>query len=898
MPPSPQRASGAAGSNNADAAHTALSPQHYLPLGAASSAPDSEQTPSIAEFYPQAIDGAIALVRADGGEVSTLDELGQMLVLRARSTRPRVDPSGSIGSAARKSQPQRASQTGSGVRGAASLPSPPFMQRGDASTSLGAPLESLDSQSTQLLPATQRTRTYGPGERLMGYCWQRGEPVVMRGEDCRQLPGDEAPRDPEAAWHLAVPILRPGSLATLRPSTDVIGVITVYNRDPLWPFSARDVELLVLHADRVARALQATELAQQNQSQIDLLGVLGTAHDASRPQALYLQMRDTVRRILDAPSFAIVLTNQTISQTESWFAYAERDGQPDSEARITRGSMPAWWHVVSTGRTLCISAPDERALHPEYCVLGWGSPQPVQSLLAAPLFVGQKQLGALVAASPRSDAYMPEHARIFTSIARSAAILVQNSQLARESSESRARTHEREQKLALLNNATLTLNASLDLDETISALALRAKDLTEAAICAVFVKEGKQLVCRAVGIAGAKQAILIGGVSIAGGLRQSEVGNLLENGQYAMLNFVECEWTPEDGADEANESIQLAHYLQRIESCLVVPVMHQETANQHLTPRAEDADQASHTREQSLGALVVFTPGQRHHFSPQETGLLSALASQGGSALSNAMLYRELQRAYEEQQVLDRLKQDFILQVSHEFRTPVTAIQGYVTLIGRHGQKLEQAKLDQYADEIRQSTGQLMGMVSRLQDASSIGTQPLSVTLGPVNVHEATSMAFADQEPEAKVRIENLVPDDLWVIGDAERVKAVLSNLLSNAVKYSDKMCRVTATLATREDLAAQGRSHAVHVGAAERWAVISVADQGEGIPPEDQGKLFQKFVRLQRSLVTSVRGTGLGLWICRQYLDAMGGDIWVESVIAKGSRFQFTLPLVEPPNT
>ena len=84
---------------------------------------------------------------------------------------------------------------------------------------------------------------------------------------------------------------------------------------------------------------------------------------------------------------------------------------------------------------------------------------------------------------------MPEHARIFTSIARSAAILVQNSQLARESSESRARTHEREQKLALLNNATLTLNASLDLDETISALALRAKDLTEAAICAVFVKE-------------------------------------------------------------------------------------------------------------------------------------------------------------------------------------------------------------------------------------------------------------------------------------------------------------------------------------------------------------------------------------------------------------------------
>ena len=97
------------------------------------------------------------------------------------------------------------------------------------------------------------------------------------------------------------------------------------------------MELLVLHADRVARALQAAELAQQNQSQIDLLGVLGATHDGSQPQALYLQMRDTVRRVLDAPSFAVCSTT-SVSQTESWFAYAERDGQLDSEARITRGS--------------------------------------------------------------------------------------------------------------------------------------------------------------------------------------------------------------------------------------------------------------------------------------------------------------------------------------------------------------------------------------------------------------------------------------------------------------------------------------------------------------------------------------------------------------------------------
>ncbi|HLJ80262.1 MAG TPA: ATP-binding protein, partial [Ktedonobacterales bacterium] len=73
----------------------------------------------------------------------------------------------------------------------------------------------------------------------------------------------------------------------------------------------------------------------------------------------------------------------------------------------------------------------------------------------------------------------------------------------------------------------------------------------------------------------------------------------------------------------------------------------------------------------------------------------------------------------------------------------------------------------------------------------------------------------------------------------------------------------------------------------------VSVRDWGEGISPEDQTKLFQKFVRLSRSLTTAVRGTGLGLWICLKYLEAMGGDIWVESDYGKGANFQFCLPSV-----
>jgi signal transduction histidine kinase len=97
--------------------------------------------------------------------------------------------------------------------------------------------------------------------------------------------------------------------------------------------------------------------------------------------------------------------------------------------------------------------------------------------------------------------------------------------------------------------------------------------------------------------------------------------------------------------------------------------------------------------------------------------------------------------------------------------------------------------------------------------------------------------------------------------------------------------------MVTRDALAAQNRPHAKAEDAPERWVVVGVQDGGPGIAPEDQDKLFHKFVRLSRSLTTSVRGTGLGLWICRQYVEAMGGDIWVESEFGKGAHFQFSLP-------
>ena len=843
---------------------------------------------AVVDIFADALDGAMGLVRADGGEIAILDDVRQVLVLRARRTRPRLDAGtiASYGAPSRQSQPHpshpshpsfpsRASHSApltagpSGNLGRMSLPTPFPPPSGLADGP--SQLDEIDGQSTQLLPATLHTRTYRRGERLIGLCWQRAEPITMRGEECRLLPGGSAPSDPDAPWHLAVPILRPGPLnmtATARPSSDVIGVISVYNRDPLWSFSPRDVELLTLHADRIARALSVADLTRQNQSQSDLLKVLGAEVTVSEEQNVYQRMRDVVRRNIDAPSFAILLCHPR--QDAVIFVLAERDFTPIAIGWQPAASLPPWWNAIRAGIPVRVSTPEERALHAEYCVLGWGGDQPVQSILAAPLTFHNTLLGAIIAGSMRPDVYAPEYESLFTTIASSAAILIQNALLADDTRQFLIRTRDKERQLSLLNNAVLTLNASLDLNATVEALARQAAHITEAHGCAVFLLDepGDSLVAGAANLG--DETLHLPEEAVRVPATWQGLNAMLENGQFLTLDALESEWQ-----DDTPIGRLLAEW--KVTSCLALPLTH---------------------NDQGIGVLLVYAPDQRHLFTSEEIGLLQGLASQAAGAISNAKLYAQLQSAYDKQKELDRLKDEFILTVSHEFRTPVTAIEGYVTLIGRHGHKLEQDKLDQFANEIHVATNQLMGMINMLNDANSIDNAPLQLTLFPVNVREVAEQAISTQSPEAKARLQLEIPDDLWAMGDAERVTHVFSNLISNAIKYSPshQPCQITARIETREALAQQGRAHARAEDAPERWVVVGVRDWGDGITPDDQGKLFQKFVRLSRSLTTSVRGTGLGLWICRQYVEAMGGDIWVESEFGNGSHFQFSLPVATAP--
>src|SRR5215469_7159965 len=449
---------------------------------------------SVADFFGDALEGALALVHADGGDIATLDEARQVLVLRARRRRGRVESSGSLlggGSRGQATLPSNSSgRSKSHLGGLHSGREVSGLTDQDAATALDelGEVDEIDAQSTQLLPTSYTTRVYHKGERLIGYCWQRSEPVVMGNDECRNLPGGSVPADHEAPWHLAVPIFRPEALASLPSGKEIIGVISVYIRDPLWSFSPRDVELLQLHAERVALAMRSAELARQNQSQTELLNLLDLEEESrSGSHVVFTRLLGVVRRMIEAPAFAILLYDR--SQRMVSFELAERDDEPIHLVRLPTTRMPRWWEPVVSGQTICVSAPEDRALHPEYCHLGWEEEPPILSILATPLIFQNVLLGAIVAGSPRSDVYASEHAQLFAAIGRSAAVVVQNALLADKNQQIIAKTRKKEQQLAALNNAVLTFNGSLDVNETVKAIASQASALTEAVMCVVLLKD-------------------------------------------------------------------------------------------------------------------------------------------------------------------------------------------------------------------------------------------------------------------------------------------------------------------------------------------------------------------------------------------------------------------------
>jgi len=238
---------------------------------------------------------------------------------------------------------------------------------------------------------------------------------------------------------------------------------------------------------------------------------------------------------------------------------------------------------------------------------------------------------------------------------------------------------------------------------------------------------------------------------------------------------------------------------------------------------------------------------------------------------------RVLWKKMVEYEELSKLKSDLLSMVSHELRTPLAIIKGYSTMLLDYEHKLRPEEKGEHLRSIDKATDRLTELVDRLLDMSRMDAGLLKLEKTASSISKIIKQAVVEAQLRAPthnivIHGENRLPKAKI---DAKRIRQVLDNLIDNACKYSDEGTEVVIS-AQREG----------------QELVISVADQGTGIPAEDSERIFDRMYRLEQRLAADPGGMGLGLSLCKGLVEAHGGRIWVESELGKGSTFRFTLPL------
>lgn len=286
-----------------------------------------------------------------------------------------------------------------------------------------------------------------------------------------------------------------------------------------------------------------------------------------------------------------------------------------------------------------------------------------------------------------------------------------------------------------------------------------------------------------------------------------------------------------------------------------------------------------------IGAIALTTEG---FF----ISVLRRALDQADAALHQAQQAQQAQQkitiAYEQQRQLNQLKDEFLVNINHELRTPLTEVAGYIELLREHHEQLDPQAQAIFLEHAAQGCEELLLSVNNVLDAAEVNGEfqpPHPAELAVAEVVQTVREQFDPRRlQEHPLQIE--APEQLTVWADARYTCQVLRNLLSNAFKYTPIGTPVIIRAALQE-ISKQDVQTTPQV-------CISVQDAGPGIPPAEIPLLFQKFVRLPRDLSGTIRGTGLGLYLSKRFVEAMGGRIWVEStgIAGQGSCFYFTLPI------
>lgn len=236
----------------------------------------------------------------------------------------------------------------------------------------------------------------------------------------------------------------------------------------------------------------------------------------------------------------------------------------------------------------------------------------------------------------------------------------------------------------------------------------------------------------------------------------------------------------------------------------------------------------------------------------------------------------KLQKSYEELKEADRLKTEFISNITHELLTPLTSIKGFVELLNDETIGKINDEQKKSLDIVLRNSDRLIQLIKELIDAAYFEQNKFKLKFGMVSINNIISRSLQDMHPQANEKKITIIQDikslpDIWA--DEEKIIQVLSNLLSNAIKFTPQNGIISVT-------AVDDTNH----------IKISITDTGIGIPPDKLSRIFDRFYQIDGSTSRKYGGMGIGLSICKSIIEGHYGSIWAESN-GNGSTFNVTLP-------
>ena len=621
----------------------------------------------------------------------------------------------------------------------------------------------------------------------------------------------------------------------LRIKEQVVGVLNVAYTDP-HSFDEHELRILGFLGDQAAIVIHNVRLFEATERQLKELAILHavatTAAQVTHEDALIECASDLIGQALYSDSFGVVLVENEQLRFHTSYRWYENHTK-STPLSLGQGIVG---QVAHDGRPRNIG---DVSKIDNYVAVSSN----IRSELCVPLKAGGNIIGVINAENTHLNAFTIEDERLLMTFAHQLAAGIEKARLFTEIAEALTR----EQRL---NAFTRTISHGLDINDILQKAARQAAELVgaDASSLRLLAPEGNHL-----------------SLPYTHNLPPN-IAQTLPTGQGISWQIL-----------EKRQAVLLSEYSQHphawaemtavgVHALIGVPITVNETI---------------------IGTLGLFSLNPEIHFTDRDLALTESIGRHLGIAIQNARLYTQVQeravelaQALERLQGLDQLKNEFIQNVSHELRTPLAIIRGYAELLSA-GQIGELAEAQQ--EPLAIITRRSKMMVTMVEDLTTIlEVEAQQMTHEAIDIVGLARTVLADFKIRAQEADINITGDiqaqSAWLLGDSLKLRRVFDNLIGNALKFTPQQGTIT-----------------LHLHATEQTLQLQVSDTGIGIPEEKLDRVFERFYQVDGSMKRRYGGTGLGLALVKEIIEAHNGEVAVTSVLGEGTRFIITLPKPTP---